>query len=317
MPYFPDVINSPGDISAHEIATGLLVRGLSIDGDYLIVTNCTVNPVQDIDELHLIQAGPRAAIGNIGNKHIEGQIVCPVRVDNDGQLEPAVERLLENAQNPDHVMNIKTNHALSFWGLTAYNGGTDNNELLTFDCCLVKNLTLSVNSTSELTLTADIIGMIDTRLDSDIIAPTEGYLLHRTLTFADCDVSRYESDMRTISDLKIEIINEVETLLFLMQINEMPYDQINCMGVQSCRWQGYFEETLRRGADVNTFIHGGFMVEEDLQFRFGPLVATMRVPLFKIGEQPLTHSYIKRKTEFFAQISPEIRNPAGDLFSYT
>jgi hypothetical protein len=308
---------SPGIVSANEIATGLLIRGIKINGYYLIVENCNVFPIQEVDELYLIQGGPRSAIGNIGIKTIEGQISSPVRVDGNGDLDPAIIELLENAQNPDTILTIETNYSLSMLDqITAENGGTNNNSLLTFDSCLVKDLVLSVSNEEGGKIVVSIIGMIDERQETEIISPPEGFLLHRQLSFADCDVSRYESDMRTISQLQIHITNEVEVLKFLRNPDEGRYDQPNCFGVQSTRWEGYFEEILRRGADLETYIHGGFMQDSRLQLDFGKIRATINVPLFKIAEQPLTSAYLKRKTEFFAQMAPMLRNPAGDLFTY-
>ena len=307
----------PGLISANEVATGLLIRGIKINGEYAIVTNCTVFPVQEVDEIYLIQGGPRSAIANIGTKHIEGEITMPLRVNKDGSLETAARILLENAQNPDTSLTIETNHILSYLGVTAFSGGTDNNDLVNLDCCVVKKLTLSASESDGINIKADIIGMIDSRAESDLISPPDNFLLHRQLTFADCDASRMESDMRTISSIEISIDNEIELLYFLMQIGETPYDQPNSFGVKSCKWTGFFEEVMRKGVEQETHIHGGFMVEENLTLQFGPVKALYKVPMFKIGEQPLASGYLKRKTDFFGQISPEMRNEAGDLFIFS
>lgn len=310
------MLDAPGQLSAHEIATGLLIRGIKINGEYAIVSDCSINPVQDVDEIHLIQGGPRAAIGNIGNKHVEGTIVLPLRVDNNGLLDPVAIKILDNAQNPDHALNIETNHILADLNLTATDGGTDNNKLLNIDCCVVADLTLKVNQNEGVTITAKIIGMYDDRDESDLISPPEGYLLHRQLSFADCDVSRFESDMRTVSGFELKIQNQIEMPVFLMTLTETPHDQPALIGVSSCKWMGSFEEILRRGAETETYIHGGFMVGENLEFNFGQLKAMMKVPMFKIAEQPISYSYLNRRTEFFVQMLPELRNPAGDLFIF-
>lgn len=306
----------PGQFSAHELATGLLIRGIKINGEYGIVTECNINPVQEMDEMYYIQGGPRSAIANIGSKHIEGSISLPVRVDKDGNLDPILIELLDNAQNPDTALVIETNHVLANLNITANDGGTNDNELLTLDCCIVKDLTLTASPADGVKIRADIRGMYDTRLESELIVPPEGYLLHRQLSFADCDVSRYESDMRTVSNFEIKIQNEVEMPVFLMTLTETPHDQPGLIGISSCKWTGFFEEVLRRGVEQETYIHGGFMVDQNLQLAFGPLIAKIDVPLFKIGEQPLDSSYLKRKTEFFAQILPSMRNSAGDLFIF-
>lgn len=305
----------PDRFSANEAATGLLVKGIKINGHYLIVENCNVFPVQEVDQAYYIQGGPRSAIADIGVKHVEGEISCPVRVDKDGELEPAVIELLKNAQTPATALMIETNHVLSDLSITAENGGTDNNQLLTLDCCVISSLSLSASFDAGVKIRASIIGMIDARQETDIIAPPNGYLLHRQLSFADCDISRYQSDMRTVDDFEIKIDNKVELVKFLMTPGERT-DQPALLGVTSCKWGGYFQEVLRRGAEAETFIHGGFMVGENLEFQIGNINATIAVPLFKIGEQPLTANVIKRRTDFFAQIPPALDNNAGDLFRY-
>lgn len=306
----------PGNISSNETATGLLVRGLSINGDYLIVDNCTLFPVQEVDEKYFIQGGPRGAIADIGNRHVEGQITCPIRVDEDYKLEPAIEHLLDNAQNPDTALVIHTNHVLSHLGITADSWGTDDNKYVNLDCCTIKDLVLSVTEDEGVKLVVSIVGMIDTTSETELVEPPDDYLIHRTLSFADCDVSREESDMRTVNKLEIRIVNNTEMPKFLMAMNAEPSDQPFCIGTSSTKWQGSFEETLRKGVEAETFIHGGFMYNENLVFCFGPLKATIKYPMFKIGEQPLTSTTLIRKTEFFAQMLPTLRNIAGDLFSY-
>jgi hypothetical protein len=314
------MVNVPGQISAHEIATGLLIRGIKIKGmygeHYTIVSECSISPVQDVDEIYLIQGGPRSAIGNIGNKHVEGTITLPLRVDKDGIIDPFVKELLDNAQNPDYELTIQTNHILADLNITANDGGTDNNQLLDIDCCIVSDLTLKVSPTEGVNITAKIMGMYDGRNESELISPPDEFLLHRQLSFADCDISRLESDMRTISNFELKIQNEVQMPVFLMTLTETPHDQPGLVGVSSCKWTGSFEEILRRGVETETYIHGGFMVGENLEFNFGELRAIIKVPMFKIAEQPINYSYLTRRTEFFAQISPEMRNLAGDLFIF-
>jgi hypothetical protein len=317
----------PSFISAHEISTGLIVRGIKINGYYTIVDQCTVNYTQKMEQKHFIQGGPRAAIADIGTKHIEGQISCPVRIGyfDIGDrtlliLDPAIKMLLDNAQNPDFPIIIETNHTLANINVTTSTFATNENELLTMDCCLVKNLTLSATE-EGITLTADISGMIDTRAETALISPPEGYLLGRQLSFADCDISRYESDMRTVNKFEIQVINDVELPIFVMPYEtliEDRTDQPYGVGVSAWKCEGSFDEVLRQGIETETYIHGGFMVNENLQISFsGIIIATIPVPLFEIGEQPLSKDYLKRTTKFKSQISPQLRNSEGDLFSYS
>jgi hypothetical protein len=312
-------MNTPGELSRFETATGLLVRSIKINGNYLFVDNCSINPDQDIDLIHLIQGGPGAAIANIGAKRIKGQISCPLRVRRDGTLDPAIRAILEHSEKPTSAITIDTNHVLSHVGLTAENGGTDNNELLSLDTVIVNELKIVAASDSSIQLTANITGMIDLRDASDYAAPAAGQLLGRELSWADCQASRLESRMRTVSSFEITITNEVEELSFIPPIQTQAidrHDQIDMVGVKSCKWSGKFEEVIRRGADTETYLHGGWMQNENLKMSFGPVAATVTCPLFKIAEVSLNPKTVKRQTNFLAQIAPNRPLTTGGLFAF-
>lgn len=315
---------SPGNPATYAPATGLLVRGIEINGNYLIVDSCSVFPVQKMQHKWFMQGGPRQAIADIGLRYIAGQITCPIRVDRDGNMEDAIVAILKNAENPgllDNTRTIKfplkiaTNHVLSqIEGITAKYGGTDNNKLVSLDSCLVENLTLSANDSDGVKLTFSVIGIIDENRTNEYVAPPSNYLLHRQLSFGDCNASRIHSAMRAVTDLEIKVENTIEQIKFLLALDEEPYDQPKFLGVSESKWSGNFNEVLRKGADTETFIHGGFMVGENLILKFGPITASITVPLFGIGEQPLIAGLLTRKTEFKAQVAPEMTE--GKLFLF-
>jgi hypothetical protein len=107
-------------------------------------------------------------------------------------------------------------HLLSHFDITAEDGATDNNELLTVDQLVIKSLTITANENDYVKVSASFQGMIDTRAASDYSVPDEDHVLGRSLTWGDCDASRYESSLRTVSSFEITIENELETLSFLM-----------------------------------------------------------------------------------------------------
>ena len=272
----------PGSLSRIQFATGLLIRSVKINGSYLLVDNCTINQTQEIDMNKLyIQGGPGRAIANIGPKKFTGDLSFPIRVDKDNTLEPAVKKILEHAENPMYSLTLDTNHMLSHLELTAENGSTDNNALLTLDQMVLKSLTISASSDDALKVSASFEGMIDVRTDSDYAVPDENHVMGRSLTWGDCDVNRYQSSMRSVSNFTLQINNEIETPSFLL-----PYevggttrsDQVALIGVKEVKWTGEFSEFLRVGAELDTHIHGGWMVNENLQFNMGPITATYAVP---------------------------------------
>ena len=310
----------PGALSRFEAASGLLVRSIKVNGHYLFVDSCNINPDQEIDLVHLIQGGPGAAIANIGIKKITGQIACPIRVSRSGALDPAVKALLQHAERPISALRIDTNHVLSHVFLTAEAGGTDNNQLLSLDTVVVNELKITASPDGGLQLTAQMTGMIDARDPSDYAAPAPGQLLGRELSWGDCEASRWESQMRTISSLEIAITNEVEALAFIQPIQTLGSerdDQIDLVGIKSCKWSGKLEEVMRVGAEKETHIHGGWMQNENLKLVFGPIIATLTCPLFKIAEVPLTAKTLKRTTAFFAQIKPNTPMSPGGLFTFS
>jgi len=309
----------PGFLSRFEPATGLLVRGILVNGHYLLTDTCQVFPQQEIDLNWLIQGGSGGSIANLGRKHIEGQISCPIRVDQNGNLEQAVQEILNNAQFPNTPLRIDTNHVLSDLRTTADNGGTDNNLLLSMDCLVVKDLTVTATPNEGVKLTATVIGMIDSRTSTDLITSPDGHYLGRTISWAECDAERFQSSMRSVVKIVASINNQVEIPTFLLpytaSINSRS-DQPTFVGVKQCKWGGNFEEFLRLGNDKETYIHGGWMVGENLVFTFGPIKAIYPVPLFKISQQPLTYNILKRNTEFFFQNSPNYAYQQGGLFTF-
>jgi len=310
----------PGSLSRIQFATGLLIRSVKINGSYLLVDNCTINQTQEIDMNKMyIQGGPGRAIANIGAKKFTGELSFPIRVDRDNILEPAVKKILEHAENPMYTLTLDTNHMLSHLGLTAESGATDNNALLTLDQMVLKSLTISASSDDALKVSASFEGMIDVRTDSDYAVPDENHVMGRSLTWGDCDVNRYQSSMRSVSNFTLQINNEIETPSFLL-----PYevagttrsDQVALIGVKEVKWTGEFSEFLRVGAELDTHIHGGWMVNENLQFNMGPITATYAVPLFEIAELPLTSKILTRKTKWNAMISPAQPMRKGGLFTF-
>jgi hypothetical protein len=310
----------PGSLSRIQFATGLLIRSVKINGSYLLVDNCTINQTQEIDMNKMyIQGGPGRAIANIGAKKFTGELSFPIRVDRDNILEPAVKKILEHAENPMYSLTLDTNHMLSHLGLTAESGATDNNALLTLDQMVLKSLTISASSDDALKVSASFEGMIDVRTDSDYAVPDENHVMGRSLTWGDCDVNRYQSSMRSVSNFTLQINNEIETPSFLL-----PYevagttrsDQVALIGVKEVKWTGEFSEFLRVGAELDTHIHGGWMVNENLQFNMGPITETYAVPLFEIAELPLTSKILTRKTKWNAMISPAQPMRKGGLFTF-
>ena len=305
----------PGLYSRMEVATGLLVRSIRVNGVALLVESFDVQPRQEIDVKWYIQGGPRASISDIGKKWIEGQIVFPLRVERNGTVSNAIRTILRNAEIPNSSISIDTNHTLSYLNLTAENGGSDGNELLSIDDVIVKSLTITASADSEVKITAQIFGRIDIRQPGDYVAPPD-LALGREIHWIDCDASRYSSAMRTVSLIEFNIENTVEDITFLTAYGESRSDQIATYGVKQCKWSGRYEEVQRLGVETENYFHGGWKVGENIIFDFGVVKFYSRVPLFQVTEQPLSSRMIVRKSKFITITSPNQTNPQGKLIYF-
>ncbi len=313
MPY-------PGNLNRLEVATGLLLRSLNINNYYLFVEECNINQTQEIDISHqYIQSGPGSAIANIGAKKFEGNITCPIRVDRNNALEPAIIELLRHAEKPTTALRIDTNHIISHYTTTGEDGGSNNNELLSLDSCVIKSLSITGSSdNTDIKLNISFVGMIDVRSALNYIAPASNTLLGRALSWVDTDANRYQSEMRTLNSFELTIENEIDTPTFLMPITTTVAtrnDQIGLIGVKSVKWGGNIQEIMRVGMEQHAHIHGGWIVNENMIFNIGPLAVKFNTPLFNISEVPLSAKTLMRKTKWTAMTTPWAPLVQGSLFT--
>lgn len=304
----------PGILTRAEFATGLLVRSVKINGYYLFVDNCTINQTQPIDaSSEYIQGGPGTAIAFFDANKITGNLSFPLRVDINGQLESAAKEILRHAQNPYYSIHMDTNHLLLNVNIKAEDHATDNNVLIRVDKLVISSLTIKSSPNDIVQIEAQFEGMIDNSINSDYSVPNENDLLGRALTWGDCSVSREESSMRAVTSFDIKIENNVETPVFLIPYQEpgsgiasTRSDQISLLGIKSVKWSGSVNEFIRNGSDLNTYIHGGWMIDENLNFTIGPMTVKFQNPLFKISQLPLTAGLLTRTTEWTGLIKPTL-----------
>lgn len=314
----------PGILSRAEFGTGLNVKSICVNGDYLIVQESSINQEQEHDVNNYIQGGPAYAVYNLGSKKHTGKITFPIRVDQDGNLEPAAKTLLKHAAKPMTALRIDTHNTLSNFDTTVLNPGTDDNKNLSLDACVISNLTMSVSDGGEISVSVDFTGMLDTETESVFNFPTD-HLLGRKLTFSDCNAFRNESSMRSTSSMSITIENQLVTPVFLMPYYTGKYvgagvteqkDQIELIAVQSTKWSGEFTEVIRNGLELNTFIHGGLMHDENLTLDFGTIRTTFYNPVFKIAQSPLTPQVIRRTTQWVGINKPDDSMLDDRLFTF-
>lgn len=308
-------VKAPGLNSRMEPATGLLVRSVRINNNYLLVESCDIYQKQDIDVKFYIQGGPRSSVADIGKKWVEGQIVFKLSVDRSGEILTPIRDILLNAEKPISELTLDTNHTLSHVNITGEDGGFDNNSLVSLDGLVVKSLTISVSPEKDVTINCSLYGTIDLRTPGDYVTP-EDIPISRAISWADCDASRFSSAMRTVSSMEFKIENSIQDLIFLTHYNEQRNDQIYGFGVKETRWQGSYEEFLRLGMEVDNYAHAGWKVGENIIFDFNAVRFLARVPLFFKSEQPISSKLLVRKSKFLSLTSPDQNNPQGKLIYF-
>jgi hypothetical protein len=312
-------INFPGSLVQAELATGLLVRSVKINGYYLLCDNINFNQTQEIDaSSDYIQGGPGSAIADIGAKKFSGSFSFPIRVGKAGILETSFIQILNNAQNPINALTIDTNHLAAHYNITVSESSTENNQLLKIDAAVVKSLTITASPTEGVKGSVEIEGMLDSQTTSNGVIVETGWQ-GRALSFADCDVHREESNMRTVSNIELTMTNEIETPTFInpyLPSAQTRSDQIGLIGIKSIKWTGKVDEVMRKGLELYSYIHGGWMVNENLTLKIGPMTALFTVPLFNVSELPLSSSLFVRKTSWTGLIAPNRPLTSGGLITY-
>lgn len=308
----------PNNINNIEASTGLLLKSISVNGYYLFVESCNIMVQQEISPEWFLQAGPRASIFKYGNRVISGNIKTPIRIDGDGKIETSIQQILLHAQNPDSTLIINTNHNLITDKIIADScDGVQDNHLLSFKCMAIKELSINASLTSEMLLNIDLIGVLDTRDESSFIGPSDGYMLGRTLTLADCRLNRTNSLINTLTEISINIQNKLEPNVYITpKINNIDRTDLpEYLKLFGTVWEGSFEQFLRRGIEASNYIHGGSFANANLTLDFANVSVLFKQPLFKTTEQPFSKDILKRKSSFYSQNSPNLHNASEDMFT--
>lgn len=325
--------NSPGVIESFQLAAGDLVRGVRINGDYLIASQVTLSPKQEVTQKALIQGGARLHIADIGPKTIKGDIVVPLWVDGSGQIIPALQHCLDHAQSPLTALTIDTNYLLSHMFIEGEDGGTARNELLTIDCAVIETLKLEVAGRGSARLTISFVGTVDGRAESDLVSPPDSGLLARAIALPDCTCSNSLGVFRGLAGMDVTITNKIGVHAFISPLNvnnrasqtgtadpqlgrdpAFGPDQATVLVPGETSWSSKVEEFLRLGMETFVTPHGGFGQRDNFVLRFGPLSATFPAVLYKPSEVSLTPAILKRTVQFSSVMQPS--SQGSNLFSW-
>ena len=306
-----------------ELGGGILTLGVMIDAEfYLLCSKTDVAPVQETEAEpdKYVQGGDFTSIVNIGPKKIEGTLTFPLLLEGDGTVNPAVQRILDRAQHPDTPFSLDTNFTFAHLNLTSDGEATDNNALVSFDCCTIQKLSLSCQEKGKVEITATIAGMIDLRRDTLFVDVPDEFLanaaLRRVPDYRDCDAFRENSELRGVTAISIDIENKLETPAFILPMEATlsdRTDQISVIIPKGRKWTGSYTERVPRRWGRHSYVHGGWMVAQNLILAFGPLEASIPHPFFETSPQVVSSSQNERTVKFTSINSPAYQ---GALFSY-
>jgi hypothetical protein len=117
--------------------------------------------------------------------------------------------------------------------------------------------------------------------------------------------------------MEFSIENTIQDTIFLTDYTTgIRDDQIIYFGIKETKLEGTFEEFLRLGIEVNNFVHGGWIVNENIVFDFGAVKFLTRVPLFQKSEQPINSKLMIRKSKFLSLSSPDLNSTQGILMQF-
>ena len=167
----------PGILKRAELATGLLIKSICVNGDYLVVDSCDINQTQESDVKNYIQGGPAYAVFNIGAKKFEGSISFPLRVDRNNNIESAAETLLRHAAKPMQALRIDTNHVITPTIATVNDYATDNNILISLDAVMINSLKITADENQPVKITISFTGMVDGNEKKNILARADIFCL--------------------------------------------------------------------------------------------------------------------------------------------
>jgi hypothetical protein len=333
---------APGNLRRMEAATGLLISGVAINGDFLLVSDCTITNQQEIEPVWLVgQGGPRSAIADFSGRRIEGKLSFPLRVTTSGQLEDAAITVITAAQHPDTPVRLDTNHTLVTSYIVAESNAADYNELLSLDTVIFNKLTISATAEKGAAIEANFQGIVQVRAAAAFAVPADGTRGGRQIGFTDCGCSRFSNTLRPAQSYSVEIENKSvfrNLILPAVRDNRDPSQVTPDQGTVEPNWNfmadqsqflctgemkisGSYEEMARLGADRESFVHGGYSwqpsggVQDNLTLHFGPLRATFVVPIYKATEQPLLPGLVKRTVRFFSQVSPSTSSGSSEILT--
>lgn len=312
---------TPGVLYRIEPATGTAAKSIRLKASdeseykYIPVQEVKLNWEQTFSVAYLIQGGARASVADISERILKGKITMPLRVDSAGAILPGIKSILRSAEFSTNgiYLQIDTNHLLSpdIQVPIPESHATESVSFLTIDTCLISNLQITGRSGGVITLSFDIVGIVDARSLSQSFDLDDVDLSGRELMFQDCKAHRFESRI-PMSMFDVNVKSEIKEDVYLPSLeSNVRSDQVQYISVKSWKATGKYEQFVKRYLEKSSFIKGGIMTGENLTIEIGPLKIIYRTPMFEITTQDIDTKLIKRTASFTNLSTPHYTENEG------
>ncbi|HRT84933.1 MAG TPA: hypothetical protein P5523_09870 [Bacteroidales bacterium] len=289
-----------------------------IVNDLPLYLNAPINiyPEQELNARSFIQGGPRDQIYELGKKIVKGNFSFPILINKDGDVDEPVKEILECAQYPMRTLTIKTNYVLAKRYVTAdikdYRDMTDNvgfnvYSKMTFECCAITKLTISVSETDNVSANAEIIGLVSETPIVNIPALSTTGMMRRHINYAECDVyltyPSYHWD--TSKSFSISVENTIEPIYNFIKDNDKQTwtDLPVAMAMGESHVYGDITYSVDRGTAASeklTLPTGGWMGQNLIFDISGVILIDIPHCIANLTQQPIELGLLQRKTEFKA-----------------
>ena len=269
-------------------------------------------PRQEMKEMEMVQGGPRTVVYEIGKKTIEGSISMPLYINKDGVIDEGCKEILRCADYPGRNFNLIIDRGIMHESLTAneYDDPKSNlkHRRMTFECCVVKKLTINVPTSGSITMQISIVALPegdDTKINPYYLPTPNSGMMMRQCSYADCSVTlggTLETGIlkfkENVQEFELNIENNTEGLYLLGQ-----HDYASYLILGKTNINGQWTEAIRSeewADEADNYNHGGYCWREGLKFRIADVSAYIDDVLYEPQEQPLGSGLLKKKTNFKA-----------------
>jgi len=278
----------------------------------------SIFPQQKLLPRNFIQGGARTQVYEMRGKIIKGNIQLPLTIDANGNIDPAVQAVLNAADYPLADFTIDTNYILSQSYITAdpmnlynspsgtINKGFDIYNRMKFESCAITNLTIKLQEEGNVTLNAEVIGTVSRTEAAIVPMPAAATLMRRNISYADCAVylTTPPHEWDTSRSFQINIKNNIEAIyaFHVVEADKTTWTDLpTILAMGETTITGEITYALDRGtaASEKATLPTGSFIGDNLVFDLsGTLFITMPKCIAELTEQPIEMGLLQRTTKF-------------------